>query len=316
MTQRKLLTRSDAEQVGISSLLFPLLLALSSCLVSCGRTESVDDHRAGDPVLATVGGDEITLSAVNAELKTLDGREGDSDVRHQKQVLDALIDRDILARDAARRKIDLDPAVLDAIDREKAKILVKAYMQGVIASMPKPTQQDIDRYYRDHPFLYAERKLFKSDELTIHDVAARQQVIAMSDVGNSMHQILLWLDEHDVPYVLKQRVITGDKLPSGLAEMTSNLVNGKPFIVKDENDFQIWAMTELSLQPLDEDVVRPQIEQTLINQKAREELAADVAKLRAADGVVYSDALRIYSHDTHLAANDGRNARVMQGVQK
>jgi|GEM_PF-4847921 len=304
MSERKLPVPSDTKHAGISKLVFSVALAMSGCLAGCSKMHSLDDHRANDPVLAVVGGDEITLSAVKAELSALEVQDAASADAHQKQVLEALIDRDILARDATRRKIDRDPAIIDAIDKAKEKILAKAYLQELIATAPTPSQEDIDRYYKDQPSLYAERKLFKSDELTIQDVAARQQVRAMSDAGNSMRQILFWLDEHNVSYMLKQRVITGDKLPYGLAELTSNLANGKPFIVTHEDDFQIWSMTELNLQPLDEDVVVPQIEQALVKQKARTDLADNLAKLRIADGVVYFDASPNGLHDTPLAVND------------
>jgi EpsD family peptidyl-prolyl cis-trans isomerase len=307
MMERKVSARNEAEQAGLSNMLFPLVLAMSGCLVCCNKAQPDDRHHVADPVLAIVGGDEIKLSAVNAELNTLDvGEAGSASEQHQRQTLEALIDRDILARDAMRHGVDRDPAVVDAIAREKAKILVKAYLQELIDATPKPMQQEIDHYYKDHPFLYAERKLFKYDELNIQDTVARQQVRTMSDAGNSMRQILFWLDERNVPYELKQHVVTSDKLPSGIAEMTGNLANGKPFIVKIEDDFHIWTMTELSLQPLDEDSVTQLIEHALINQKARNELAANVAKLRIADGVVYSDLFRGSPHDTPLAVNDGR----------
>jgi peptidyl-prolyl cis-trans isomerase C len=316
--------RNDKEQTGLANMIFPVVLAMSGCLVSCDKAHTVDKHQDGDPVLAVVGGDEITLSAVKAELANLDVSDnGDTDQQRQKQVLEALIDRDVVAHDAMRWKVDRDPAVVDAFNREKAKILVKAYLRELAETIPKPSQEEIDSYYKDHQALYSDRKLFKADELTISTAAGRQQVRAMSDAGNSMRQILLWLDEHNVPYTLKRSLITGDMLPPGLAEMSNSLANGKPFIVDRETDFKICAMTVFDRRPQSEDAVKQQIEHQLIDQKAHDELAANVTRLRTVDGVVYTDTSRtdrsnepVAVSETSMGNNSYRHTPLVRGVAK
>ncbi|MCB2487481.1 hypothetical protein KQ783_15645, partial [Listeria monocytogenes] len=77
--------------------------------------------------LASVTGEEITVLQLNEEMQ----RAGVPAAQQQtasKQLLPALIDRELLESAAAKEKIDRDPKVRQAIERARSLIIAQAYM--------------------------------------------------------------------------------------------------------------------------------------------------------------------------------------------
>lgn len=139
---------------------FLVLLALGCQTKSNGRTApsaSASAQPAGIPpelasrVLAKVGGHEITLGEFAATLDRMDPFER---LRYQsperrKQLLDELIDLELLAEEAQRRRLDKQPETQERV----RQMLRDELLAEVRASVPLPgdiSEADARRYYDAH----------------------------------------------------------------------------------------------------------------------------------------------------------------------
>src|SRR5882672_6958934 len=65
-----------------------------------------------------------------------------------------------LAERARREAIDRAPRVLQAMEAAKSEILARAYLQQVAQAQPRPSAEEVRNYYKQHPELFAQRRLF------------------------------------------------------------------------------------------------------------------------------------------------------------
>jgi hypothetical protein len=61
-----------------------------------------------------------------------------------RQIVQGLVDRQILLQAAHKEKLDRKPQVMQAIENAKMQILAQAYLQERVASVAKPTADEIE----------------------------------------------------------------------------------------------------------------------------------------------------------------------------
>jgi peptidyl-prolyl cis-trans isomerase C len=263
--------------------LFALIGAIS--LVACGRQEAKNDA-----VLAVVDGFDITSNQFNAELSHMaEAPETASDLQNttRRQILDAMIDRRILMRAAIREKIDRDPAVVNAVESNKEKILVQAYLRAASFHVSKPSQEEVDDYYQHHPDLFAKRRLFDVAQVIVSSKNADR---AFNDIGKSatsLRQITDWLDNHQASYTKIHVTLAAAELPEEMAKQVGRLSNDRPFVIHEDGQSRFCTMQYLGDNPVGESEARAQIENYLVKKKEQEAIAMTIARLRALANVEY-----------------------------
>ncbi|MEB0165344.1 hypothetical protein QN360_20810, partial [Glaciimonas sp. CA11.2] len=110
--------------------------------------------------LVTVNGDAITARQLDAEV-----RFQNPIVRNQ--ALEILINRKLLLTEALRQKTDRNPEVIDFIERLKTQVIVQTYLDFIGVKAAKPSNSEIDTYFKLHPELFAHRKILEIQQLSI-----------------------------------------------------------------------------------------------------------------------------------------------------
>lgn len=269
----------------VRSMLCCSLLVLTGLgLVACGEKE-----KKSSQTLARVNGEEITLLQLNEELLRSGVPAGQQDAA-RKQLLAALVDRQLLENEAVKEKIDRDPQVLQAVERAKALILAQAYMQKRIGNTARPTQAAARTYFDQHPEFFTRRKQFDMRELVLATADMNDALKAELDSAKSLDEVAVWLDQHKIKYARAELARNSSELPP---EMTAKLVampKGQLFIIKEGARSMLISVADIKDSPVALEQAEPQIEQFLFNKANKDASEAELARLRAAAKIEYPNA--------------------------
>jgi EpsD family peptidyl-prolyl cis-trans isomerase len=259
------------------------LILASAGLSACGN--SARESKPGQ-ALASVNGAEITVLQLNEELQ----RAGVGPAEHDaasKQLLQALIDRQLLQNEAAKAKLDRDPKVMQSIERAKALIVAQAYMLKRVGTPARPTAAELEEYYNKNPQFFAHRKQFSMNELVLASKDLTPALKAAADAAKSLDEVAAWMDEHKVRFGRTQVSRSTTDLTPEMSARLLSLPKGQLFFVKEGERSLLISIAEVKEAPVTLQVASQQIEQFLVNKRNKEAAAAELARLRANAKIEY-----------------------------
>lgn len=257
-------------------------LAVAAALAACGNKEEKKSGQA----LASVNGEEITLLQLNEEMLRSGVQPAQQD-KARKQLLEALIDRQLLQNEAAKDKTDRDPKVMQAIERAKALIVAQAYLQKRIGNPARPTKQEVADYFEKNPVFFSARKVLVMNELLVPATDMNQDLKNVMDSAKTLEDVAAWLDGHKVKFTRSQVARASSDLPAELATKLLSMPKGQLFIINEADHALLVTIAEVRDAPVTLAVAGPQIEQFLFNKKSKEAADAELARLRAAAKIEY-----------------------------
>ncbi len=276
-----------APKPGLAKLL--LLLALVGLVTACGKKHG--DEKSSQSIVS-VDGEEITVHQVNNELQRANIQPAQQEAA-SRQIVQGLVDRQILLQAAHKEKLDRKPQVMQAIENAKMQILAQAYLQERVVSVAKPTSAEIDEYRAQHQDIFANRKVYVTDEAVFSlaaGSAANLQEIAKSE--KTLKELEGLLKERQVKYAIKRVAHAAETLPPQLLTQFSKMAVGQMvFIGANVPNAQTMAvsMAEIKVMPISEKDSKPLIERILTEQKRKQTAEAEMNRLREAAKVRYID---------------------------
>ncbi|MET0857063.1 MAG: EpsD family peptidyl-prolyl cis-trans isomerase [Telluria sp.] len=273
----------DLHHATVRQLRCVVLILSMAALAACGNKPK--DSKPGQ-ALASVNGAEITVLQLNEELQ----RAGVGPAQQEtasKQLLQALIDRQLLQNAAAAEKLDRDPKVMQAVERAKALIVAQQYMQHRIGNVPRPTRAEVEAYFNNNPQFFIRRKQFSLQELVLASADLTPQLKAAADAARSLDDIAAWMEANKVKFGRTQVTRSTTDLSPEMAARLLGMQKGQLFIVKEGERSLIISIAEVRDAPVTLDVAAQQIEQFLINKRNKERAAAELARLRASARIEY-----------------------------
>lgn len=150
-------------------------------------------------VAATVNGQEITVSELQAELGRVTIADPKVKKATEQAALIAIVRRKALANAAKEQKVDRDPEYAMARQRAEDLALIQALERKIAASVPTPTRDEAQQYISSHPDVFSERKLFSVDELRI-GVSANQKLVEELKRLNTLEEIAAMLTHDNIPF--------------------------------------------------------------------------------------------------------------------
>lgn len=254
-------------------------------LGGCNRDQPGAPAKPGQ-ALASVNGAEITVLQLNEEMQ----RAGVPTAQHErasKQLLQALIDRTLLESEAAKRSLDRDPKVMQAIARARSLIIAQAYMQQRVGDAGKPSQADVEAYFNQHPQFFAKRRQFAMDQLIMLASAVTPALRATFDRSTSLDDVAQFLDARQIGYGRAQVTRSTADLKPEVAAKLSSMPKGQLFFVQEGPRALLTALTEVRDAPVSLAIAAPQITQFLAIRKSKELAQAEIARLRATAQIAY-----------------------------
>ena len=252
-------------------------------LAACGNKQA---DTAPGQALASVNGVEITVMQLNDELARA-GVKAASEQAASKQLLQALIDRQLLQAEAAREKLDRDPKVMQAIERARALIVAQAWLAKRTGNPAQPGSAEIEAYYNAHPQFFGARKQFSMDQLQLPAGALTPALKQVVDNAGSLEDVTGWLDANKVAAGRSHVTRSTADLAPALAGKLLAMRQGQVFAVQDGERALVVALRAVQEAPVTLAVARPQIAQFLVKQRQKESAGTELARLRADARIEY-----------------------------
>ncbi|GAB3471085.1 hypothetical protein GCM10027321_42420 [Massilia terrae] len=259
------------------------LVLLAALLAGC--SEKAKETRPGQ-ALARVDGSEITVLQLNEELQR-SGIPASQQQAASKQLLQALIDRQLLDNAAEKDKLDRDPRVMQAIDRARALILAQAYIQKRLGNPAPPAPAEVADYFDKHPEFFSNRKALVMNQLVVQSSDLTPPLRAAADGSRSLEEVAVWLDTHKVKYGRSQVTRTTSDMPAEISRKLLSMPKGQIFIVNEGGRALMMSVAEVRNAPVTLEVAGPQIAEALAAERNKDAASAEIKRLRSGAKVEY-----------------------------
>ena len=172
--------------------------------------------------------------------------------RGRGETIDRLIEQRLARQHAIEQGLDRAPQIVQAIESARSEILARAYRQLVAESQPRPTREEIARFYREHPELFSDRRVFT-------------------------------LEEREGSFTVNRFTRPAEELPLELLPRLHAMAAGELIV----HEGQTLRLVAARLAPLDEAAAAPLIEKFLLARRSSEALAAEMRRLRGQARIEY-----------------------------
>lgn len=262
----------------------PVMLALA-IVAGCSKSEN---KKATTQVAAKVNSTEITISQINNVLARSPNVTPEAAERAKREILDKLIDAELARQEAIGKKLDRSPNVLQALEAAKTEILARAYVEQFAAAQPKPTPEEVKKYYAEHPELFSQRRVYSIEEISLpakEGLAAklREQVAKT----RALQDIAAWLKSQGIQFTTNSGVRAAEQLPLEYLPQMQTMKDGDIRVSEAVGGLQVIRVAASKAAPVDEARATPRIQQFLFNQRSTAAIAKDMKQLKEKAKIEY-----------------------------
>ena len=258
-------------------------LAAAVLLGACGEKKESATQTA-----AKVNRDEITVQQINFVLQQQRNLRPEQVDAASRQILERLVDQQLALQKADELKLDREPRVVQQLEVARREILARAYVEHVGETAPKPTPEEIKKYYAEKPALFAERRIYSIQEIAIEAKPEQQQELRdQLSAAKNINEFVEFLKAKEYRFTGNQAVRAAEQLPLNSLDSFSRMKDGQAAIVPAANGVQVIVLAGSRSQPVNEEQARPAIEQFLLNDRRRKLAEDDMKAMRGAAKIEY-----------------------------
>ena len=278
------LTMFDASALG-RSLIAMFAISLASVFSGCSGEEK---SKAASQTAAKVNKDEVTVHQINFILQQRRNLRPEQTEAASQQILDGLIDQQLALQKANDLKVDRDPRVMQQVEASRREIVARAYLEKIGDAAPKPSTEEIKKYYDDKPALFRERRIYSIQEIAI-EATPEQQAELRNKLASSknINEFVEFLKSKEYRFNGNQAVRAAEQLPLNSLESFSKMKDGQAAMVPAASGVQVIVLASSRSQPASEEQARPAIEQFLFNERKRKLIEEDMKAVRSAAKIEY-----------------------------
>jgi len=261
---------------------FPVVLLL--LMTACSQSKKP----AATQVVAKVNNDEISIHQVNNALAQIPNVPVDSVDKVRKDVLAKLVNQQLAVQQAEEQKIDRAPDVMMQLDEAKREILTRAYLNRLIAGLPKPTDDETKKFYDSHPELFAQRRIYKVQEIVLDTTTPPTADLKAFATNKSMEEIAAWLKKQNVPYTMHSGTRAAEQIPLTILPQLANFKDGQTGIFETPpHSVVVMHLDATKEAPVDEKTALQKIPRFLANEKAKVAINNDLERLKTKAKIEY-----------------------------
>jgi EpsD family peptidyl-prolyl cis-trans isomerase len=267
-----------------------ILMACAALVLAggCGKKDEAKKKESATQVAAKVNADEITVHQVNAVLARTPKLPPETAPRVKREILTRLVDQQLAAQQAIKLKLDRSPPVVQALEAARVDILARAYADSIAKAQPRPTADEVKKYYSEHPELFAQRRVYSLEEITVpgkEDLGSvlREQVAKL----RSMKEIALWLQTQKIRFQPNVGARAAEQVPMEMLSVLQNMKDGEIQVFASAGGFSVVRIAASKSEPVSEEKATPAIQQFLFNRKSGEAVAAEMKALKAGAKIEY-----------------------------
>jgi EpsD family peptidyl-prolyl cis-trans isomerase len=267
----------------VTALAFSLTVGLSACGSEEGGAKATQ-------VAAKVGSSEISVHQINQVLSRtpMGNASKDAVQAASQQVLERLIDQQLAVDQATESKLHRSPDVVAQLEAARREVLARAYLQQLTSSVPKPTPEEIKKYYQDNPALFAERRVFNLQEIRVPNaIGIVDDLKKMADQGRPIEEVAGLLRTRNVQFGGGSATRTAEQLPLELLPQVHALKDGQSIAVQTGDSVTFVRVASSQQVPVSEATATPGIAQFLNNRRSAETVGSEIKRLRDVTTITY-----------------------------
>lgn len=277
MTQHSKTRRACATSVALAAVML---------LVACGGGGG-GERKSASQVAATVNDAELTVHQIQAVLER-QPRLATGDGAGATRVLEGLIDQELAAQAARAASLEKDPRVVQRIEAARREILAQAWQESVAAKARGVSSDEIDRYYDDHPELFAQRRIYVLQETAVEgDDAVLADVAAKAAQAKSAQELALVMQRSGLAAQTRTLAQAAEDLPLGLLGRLATLEAGRSAALVQGGSGRIYTVLQAIQAPVSRRQAQGAITAYIGNQRKSQAVAESVRKLRADARIAY-----------------------------
>lgn len=260
-----------------------IALAVMAALVGCGERK-----QDATQVAARVNSGDITVHQINFVLQQDRGVRPDQAEAAGKRVLETLIDQELAVQKAVELKLDRDPQTVQALEAARREVLARAYRDRVTQGSPRPSPDELRRFYDATPALFKERRVYSLQELVIDAPADRQAWVKDRLArATSVDDFADGLKAEGLRYSGSHAVKPAEQLPMGLVERFATMKDGDSAVLSEGPSMRVVFIAASRVEPVTFERASPAIEQYLITLARRRAVDDNLRALRTAAKISY-----------------------------
>lgn len=275
-------SRGGAARWAVTASVVAVSVVLSAC--GGGKKESATQ------VAARVNDGEISVHQINQVLQRQPGLKPEQVGGASKRVLEGLVDQELAIQQALAQKLDHEPATVMAIESARREILARAYMDKLAAGVTKPSDAEVQKYYNEHPELFAQRKMYALQEVSVEvqgDAARKAQVASQFRDARSVADLTSRLSAAGLKFQLRSTSQAAEGLPLGLLGQLAKLSDGEILSAAGPAGLTFIAVVNTKLAPVSLETAKAAITTYLMNDQRRKLTMDEVKRLRTAAKIEY-----------------------------
>jgi peptidyl-prolyl cis-trans isomerase C len=223
-----------------SKFVLAVSIALMASVSACGK-------KAEGQTVAIVNGEEITAAELNAEITNAKIPEGTDKTEARSRVLQAMIDRRLLAQQAKSDGIDRSPEFLNRQRRATDDLLISMLASRQIDTAKLPSDSEIQQFQATHPWIFAQREQWNLDQLRFQmptDAATRSKL----EQAKTLEAVAQVLTDAGIAFTRQKNKLDTAVIPQNLyGQLASASQGSEPFVIPVGN--QAVASVILSREP-------------------------------------------------------------------
>jgi len=271
-------------------LFLPLLIA--ALMVGCGDKKKEEAAATVDKpvtqVAAKVNGTELTVHQVNYALQRIPNLDKEQSKTASLQVVRTLVDQEVLAQKALDDKLDRDPDVVQALDAARRQIMAEAYMSKKLGTPAEPSEAEVSEYFDAHPELFAKRKIYRLQEISIKAPPEKQEAIrAQLAASKTLDDFAGWLKKENLQVKAAQGVKPAEQLPMDLLPKLAQMPDGQAIVVNAPDGLLVVVLADSQTQPATLEQARPAIKNALMTQARQKAAKAELDTVKSTAKIEY-----------------------------
>lgn len=200
-------------------------------------------------VVATVGSREITRRELQAELAGAPPVAPKDQKAQQQAALQRIIQRVILADAAKQEGLDKVPDYALLSQRANDALLVQLLESKTAASVPAPSNEEVQQFQETNPNLFAERKIFDVDQIRITRPSDPQLAKKLEPL-KTLDDIAAYLNQNHILFQRGANMLDAVGQNPKLLSAIMALPPHEVFILSSADEIFVNMVTNVRTQPL------------------------------------------------------------------
>lgn len=257
-----------------------LALSLSLVIAACNK-------KAEGQTVAIVNGEEITAAELNAELAAARIPDGADRNQARSRVLQAMIDRRLLAQQAKKDGLDKSPEYLNRERKMDEELLIRMLASRQIDTAQLPSAAEVERYQASRPSMFARREQWNLDQLRFQ-MPTDAGVRAKLEAAQSLDQIGAALTEAGIAFTRQKNRLDTAIIPQSLYGQLSS-AGTEPFIIPVGNQAVASVITSREPAAITGEQAKPVAVAAIRREQAQKLMQNRLTSVRQAAKIEYKE---------------------------